>query len=83
VVIGTARHAQDHDGPTPMRGRATEQGLIRHMLARARRESGDATGAEAALRQLLAIHSSTMDAVLVVEPARQKSPASATASVSK
>jgi len=51
------------------------------LLARARREAGDAPGAEAALRQLLAIHSSTLDSVLVVEPARQKSTVSATASV--
>ncbi len=53
------------------------------LLARARRQSGDAAGADAALLQLLAIHSSTMDAVLVVEPARQKSPVSSAASVSK
>ena len=50
------------------------------LLARAKRESGDAAGAEAALRQLLAIHSSTMDAVLVVEPLRQKSNVSAATS---
>jgi predicted Zn-dependent protease len=50
------------------------------LLARAKRESGDATGADAALRQLLAIHSSTMDAVLVVEPLRQKSNVSAATS---
>jgi len=50
------------------------------LLARARRQSGDATGADAALRQLLAIHSSTMDAVLVVEPLRQKSNVSAATS---
>jgi predicted Zn-dependent protease len=54
-----------------------------NLLARARRESGDTIGADAALRQLLAIHSSTMDAVLVVEPARQKSAISSAASVSK
>jgi predicted Zn-dependent protease len=51
------------------------------LLARAKREAGDARGAEAALQQLLAIHSSTLDSVLVVEPARQKSAVSATASV--
>jgi len=50
------------------------------LLARAKGESGDAAGAEAALRQLLAIHSSTMDAVLVVEPLRQKSNVSAATS---
>jgi predicted Zn-dependent protease len=62
---------------------ANDDAFSLQLLARARRQSGDATGAEAALRQLLAIHSSTMDAVLVVEPARQKSAVSATASVSK
>jgi len=51
------------------------------LLARAKREAGDARGAEAALQQLLAIHASTLDSVLVVEPARQKSAVSATASV--
>jgi predicted Zn-dependent protease len=49
------------------------------LLARAKREAGDAPGADAALRQLLAIHASTIDSVLVVEPARQKSTFSATA----
>jgi predicted Zn-dependent protease len=62
---------------------ANDDAFSLQLLARARRESGDATGADAALRQLLAIHSSTMDAVLVVEPARQKSAVSSTASVSK
>jgi tetratricopeptide (TPR) repeat protein len=47
------------------------------LLARAKRESGDASGADATLRQLLAIHASTMDSVLIVEPARQKSAVSA------
>ena len=42
------------------------------LLARAKRETGDGTGADAALRQLLRIHASTMDSVLVVEPARAK-----------
>jgi tetratricopeptide (TPR) repeat protein len=53
------------------------------LVARAKRELGDATGADVAVRQLLAIHSSTMDAVLVVEPTRQKSAISATASTSR
>jgi hypothetical protein len=59
---------------------ASNDGFALEMLARAKREAGDAAGADAALRELLAIHSSTMDAVLVVEPARQKSAVSATAS---
>jgi Tfp pilus assembly protein PilF len=42
------------------------------LLARAKRETGDATGADATVRQLLGIHASTMDSVLVVEPARVK-----------
>jgi tetratricopeptide (TPR) repeat protein len=42
------------------------------LLARAKREAGDGTGADAAMRQLLGIHASTMDSVLVVEPARVK-----------
>jgi tetratricopeptide (TPR) repeat protein len=45
------------------------------LLAQAKRESGDAAGASAATRELLAIHASTMDAVLVIEPLRQKSSA--------
>ena len=49
------------------------------LLARAKREADDAPGADAALRQLLAIHASTMDSVLVVEPARQKFAVSAAA----
>ncbi len=53
------------------------------LLARAKREAGDAPGADAALRQLLAIHASTIDSVLVVEPARQKSAGSATAAVNR
>jgi tetratricopeptide (TPR) repeat protein len=40
------------------------------LLARAKRQTGDAPGAEAAVRQLLSIHASTLDSVLVVEPAR-------------
>jgi hypothetical protein len=55
-------------------------GFALEMLARTKREAGDAAGADAALRTLLAIHSSTMDAVLVVEPARQKSSLAATTS---
>ena len=51
------------------------------LLARAKRKAGDVPGADAALQQLLAIHTSTLDSVLVVEPARQKSTVSATASV--
>lgn len=47
------------------------------LLARAKREAGDAPGADAALRQLLAIHASTIDSVLVVEPARVRLSASA------
>lgn len=47
------------------------------LLARAKREAGDATGAEAATRQLLSIHASTMDSVLAVEPARTRLTASA------
>jgi tetratricopeptide (TPR) repeat protein len=42
------------------------------LLARAKREAGDGAGADAALRQLLGIHASTMESVLVVEPARMK-----------
>jgi predicted Zn-dependent protease len=59
---------------------ASDDAFSLELLARAKRESGDAAGAEAALRQLLAIHSSTMDAVLVVEPLRQKSTVSAATS---
>jgi tetratricopeptide (TPR) repeat protein len=42
------------------------------LLARAKRETGDGAGADAAMRQLLGIHASTMESVLVVEPARSK-----------
>jgi len=42
------------------------------LLARAKRETGDVSGAEEATRQLLSIHASTLDSVLVVEPARMK-----------
>jgi tetratricopeptide (TPR) repeat protein len=48
-----------------------------NLLARAKRETGDGTGADAAMRQLLGIHASTMESVLVVEPARVKLPVSA------
>jgi tetratricopeptide (TPR) repeat protein len=51
------------------------------LLARAKREVGDGAGADTAQRQLLAIHASTMDAVLVVEPTRQKSSVAATNTV--
>ena len=40
MVIGTVSHANGHDGPAPMRGRDAEQGLVRHMLERARRGKG-------------------------------------------
>jgi predicted Zn-dependent protease len=59
---------------------ANDDAFSLELLARAKRQSGDAAGADAALRQLLAIHSSTMDAVLVVEPLRQKSNVSAATS---
>jgi tetratricopeptide (TPR) repeat protein len=49
------------------------------LLARAKHETGDGPGAEAAERQLLSIHASTPEAVLVVEPARQKAGFSRTA----
>ena len=42
------------------------------LLVRANRETGSEAGADAAMRQLLAIHASTMESVLVVEPARSK-----------
>jgi tetratricopeptide (TPR) repeat protein len=47
------------------------------LLARAKREAGDGSGAEAATRQLLSIHASTIDSVLVVEPARLKTTSAA------
>jgi tetratricopeptide (TPR) repeat protein len=47
------------------------------LLARAKREAGDGAGADAALRQLLLIHASSMESVLVVEPARMKMPVTA------
>jgi len=47
------------------------------LLTRAKREAGDASGADATIRQLLTIHSSTMEAVLIVEPIRQKTLVSA------
>ncbi len=59
---------------------ASDDAFSLELLARAKRESGDATGANTALHQLLAIHSSTMDSVLIVEPLRQKSAVSAAAS---
>jgi len=42
------------------------------LLARAKREAGDGAGADAAIRQLLGIHASSMESVLVVEPVRTK-----------
>ena len=62
---------------------ASDDAFSLDLLARAKRESGDAPGADATLRRLFAIHASTMDSVLVVEPARQKSAVSATASTSR
>jgi tetratricopeptide (TPR) repeat protein len=47
------------------------------LLCRTKRELGDGAGAEAAMRQLLGIHASTMESVLVVEPARAKAAVSA------
>jgi len=47
------------------------------LLARAKRETGDGAGADVAMRQLLGIHASTMESVLVVEPARSKAAMSA------
>ena len=47
------------------------------LLARAKREAGDGAGADAAIRQLLGIHASSMESVLVVEPARSKIPVTA------
>jgi predicted Zn-dependent protease len=57
---------------------ASDDAFSLDLLARTKRELGDGSGADATLRQLLAIHASTMDSVLVVEPARQKSAVSAT-----
>src|SRR6266404_5352440 len=62
---------------------ASEDAFSLDLLSRAKRELGDGSGADAALQRLLAIHASTMDSVLVVEPARQKSAVSATASTSR
>jgi tetratricopeptide (TPR) repeat protein len=62
---------------------ASDDAFSLDLLARAKRELGDGSGADATLRQLLAIHASTMDSVLVVEPARLKSAVSATASTSR
>jgi tetratricopeptide (TPR) repeat protein len=59
---------------------AGEDAFSLSLLARAKREAGDASGADAATRKLLAIHASTMDSVLVVEPARQKFTARASTS---
>ncbi|HKF25276.1 MAG TPA: hypothetical protein VKB24_04850, partial [Candidatus Acidoferrum sp.] len=51
---------------------AGEDAFSLDLLVRARRETGDGAGADRAIRQLLAIHASTMESVLVVEPARVK-----------
>jgi tetratricopeptide (TPR) repeat protein len=59
---------------------ASDDAFSLQLLLGAKRETGDARGADATLRQLLAMHSSTIDSVLFVEPIRQKSAASATAS---
>jgi predicted Zn-dependent protease len=47
------------------------------LLARAKRETGDGAGADAAMRQMLGIHASTMESVLIVEPKRMKMPVTA------
>jgi len=62
---------------------ANDDAFSLELLARAKRASGDATGADAALRQLLAIHASTMGAVLVVEPTRQKSAGASSVSAAR
>jgi len=62
---------------------ASDDAFSLELLARAKREAGDGVGADVALHKLLAIHSSTMDSVLIVEPLRQKSALSATASTSR
>jgi tetratricopeptide (TPR) repeat protein len=64
-------------------GQASDDAFSLALLARAKRESGDGAGTDLALHQLLAIHASTMDSVLIVEPLRQKSAVSATASTSR
>jgi tetratricopeptide (TPR) repeat protein len=46
------------------------------LLAQVKRHSGDRAGADAALQNLLAIHAATLESVLVVEPARQRTNAS-------
>ncbi len=51
---------------------ATDDAFSLELLAHAKRESGDGAGADAALHRLLAIHASTMEAVLAVQPAREK-----------
>jgi hypothetical protein len=65
---------QQHEYPEAIAEleQAADDAFSLDALARAKRESGDTAGADATVRQLLAIHSSTMDAVLVVEPERAK-----------
>ena len=79
--IGDQLHAlrgawfmQQHEYPEAIAEleQAADDAFSLDALARAKRESGDTAGADATVRQLLAIHSSTMDAVLVVEPERAK-----------
>jgi hypothetical protein len=62
---------------------ASDDAFSLELMAHAKRDSGDGAGADVALRKLLAIHSSTMDSVLIVEPLRQKFAVSATASTSR
>jgi hypothetical protein len=62
---------------------ASDDAFSLELMAHAKRESGDGAGADVALHKLLAIHSSTMDSVLIVEPLRQKFAASAIASTSR
>lgn len=42
------------------------------LLAEAKRSAGDASGADATTKNLLAIHAATMESVLVIEPVRQR-----------
>src|SRR5258705_990199 len=62
---------------------ASDDAFSLELMAHAKRESGDGAGADVALHKLLAIHSSTMDSVLIVEPLRLKFAVSATASTSR
>ncbi len=49
------------------------------LLADAKRNTGDASGADSSLKELLAIHASTIESVLVVEPARLRATSSVAA----